>query len=457
MSISPRSMFGRKVIYTDTEFIKRSNVVDVLEGVYNQHQANSADIEYLYNYYRGKQPILNRVKEIRPEINNMCIENRANEIVSFKVGYLMGEPLVYVSRDKANENNEGIALLNEYMFMEDKASKDKELAEWFYIAGTAFRMVLPSFGADEGEAPFNVYTLDPRHTMVVYHSGLGNRPVMGVKFIELENHSTIASVYTDSHYFEIKDGFITKDERHSLGMVPIVEYPANSARLGAFEVVLPLLDALNEVMSNRLDGLEQFIQSLLVLKGVDLDDGDLAKIKEMGGLKLPVDGDAKYLIQDLNQISTQKLTDYINRAILSICSLPVQGQGKSTSDTASAVIMRDGWYPAETSAKATELAFRKSEKQALRLVFKITNTLRNLNLKLSAVDVRFTRRNFENIQEKSQVLSTMLANDKIHPLLAFTHCGMFSDPQVAYAESMAYFEKREKELELELAGLNPEV
>jgi hypothetical protein len=32
----------------------------------------------------------------------------------------------------------------------------------------------------------------------------------------------------------------------------------------------------------------------------------------------------------------------------------------------------------------------------------------------------------------------MLGTDKIHPLLAFTHCGMFSDPEGAYALSEEY-------------------
>ena len=39
-------------------------------------------------------------------------------------------------------------------------------------------------------------------------------------------------------------------------MIPIFEYPANNARLGSFEIVLPLLDAINNIASNRMDGLE---------------------------------------------------------------------------------------------------------------------------------------------------------------------------------------------------------
>ena len=48
-----------------------------------------------------------------------------------------------------------------------------------------------------------------------------------------------------------------KNEPHVLGGVPIFEYPANAARMGAFEVILPLLDAINETESNRLDDVVQ--------------------------------------------------------------------------------------------------------------------------------------------------------------------------------------------------------
>ena len=37
----------------------------------------------------------------------------------------------------------------------------------------------------------------------------------------------------------------------------------------------------------------------------------------------------------------------------------------------------------------------------------------------------------------------MLNNNKIAPILAFTHCGMFSDPQIAYAMSRDYAEEQE--------------
>jgi hypothetical protein len=42
----------------------------------------------------------------------------------------------------------------------------------------------------------------------------------------------------------------------------------------------------------------------------------------------------------------------------------------------------------------------------------------------------------------------MLNNPKIHPELAFTHCGLFLDPEGAYLQSRTWWEEREqKELD----------
>ena len=164
-----RTMCGRKVILTDVQTIDETNVVSVLRKALVTHLSNKMDIEYLWKYYKGRQPILDRVKDVRPEIMNRVVVNRANEIVSFKVGYLMGEPVQYVSRDDDQTVSENISKLNSYMLSEDKPTKDKELAEWQHIAGTAYRFVLPDSeaGVDPDEAPFEIYTLDPRFSFVV--------------------------------------------------------------------------------------------------------------------------------------------------------------------------------------------------------------------------------------------------------------------------------------------------
>lgn len=467
---------GRKKILCDIATINEHNITSALRGALFEHYKNSNDIDYLYSYYKGRQPILSRVKEIRPEICNKIVENRAHEIVSFKTGYLCGEPLQYVSQGSTDNVSAEIGKINDLMLLCGKATKDKELAEWMYICGTGYRMIMPNapyINSDivpklknrctdfiEDEAPFDIYTLDPRNTFVVYHSGLGEKPLIGVRYVVRQDKSITYSAYTNNEYFEMESESLfgslrlTKIEKRPLKFMPIIEYPLNNARLGAFEIVLPLLDVINKVQSNRLDGIEQFIQSLVVLTNADIDDDAAKAIREAGLIKLKSFGDNKASIEvfaeQLDQTQTQTLVDYLYQSVLTITGMPNRNGGNSTSDTGTAVIMRDGWSAAEARAKADELMFKESERQMLKIVLAIVRSTIGTTLRLADTEIRFTRRNYENIQEKSQVLTTMLANDKIAPLLAFTHCGMFSDPEDAAKISAEHYVNVQAALEREL-------
>lgn len=441
-SVSGDHLFGRTKILLDYEQIDSSNVIDALGKALNIHNKNSAEIDYLWRYYKGEQPILGRVKPIRPEINNKIVVNIANEVVSFKVGYHLGEPLQYVAKKDDPAVMASLIKLNDFMFGEDKASQDQEIAEWQTIGGTAYRMVLPDPVGEDDDSPFEMYTLDPRSTFVAYSTGLGNKPILAGTCYKKNNQDEWA-LYTGEWFFIVRDNNIVKAERHAYWMIPIFEYPFNNARLGAFEIVLPLLDEMNNIYSNRMDGIEQEVQAFIKFINCEIDEEQFKALKEMGAIKVKsVQGqtaDVDVVKTELNQDQTQTTVNDVYQRILTICGMPNRNGGTSTSDTGNAVIFRDGWETAESRAKDFENVFKKSEKQMLRMVLRIIGELADVQLKLSDIDMKFTRRNYENIQSKSQVLTTMLGNPKIHPRLAFEHCGMFSDAESAYTESERYY------------------
>ncbi len=446
-----RRMFGRRVIKTSVTEITKENVLEVLQKALSVHELNRSEIEYLWNYYKGDQPVLRRTKEVRPEICNRIVENRANEIVSFKVGYLCGEPIQYVGRNTSEEVTKQITLLNELMFAEDKASQDQELVEWQMVCGTAYRLVLPDKKDEEDEAPFELYTLDPRDTFIVYSNEIGNEPLMGVKYGKDDNEVLRFSIYTKDAYYLVEGSLLKKRKPHALGMVPIFEYPANNARLGSFEIVLSLLDTINNIESNRMDGVEQIIQAFIKFINCDIDKTEFEEFVKLGAIKVKsidnLNADVDTVTTELDQNQTQTTKEDCYNAVLTICGMPNRNGGASTSDTGAAVLLRDGWSLAEARAKDSEHIFKRSEKKMLKLVLRICRDLTdNITLRLKDIDMKFTRRNYEAIQSKSQVLDTMLKNPKIHPLLAFEHCGMFTDPESAYMQSMKHYEEEQAKL-----------
>lgn len=452
--------YGREPIYTDEIAVTAENLLNVLQKAFKVHTLNRSDIDYLYNYYKGKQPILERTKEFRKDICNVVVENHANEIVSFKTGYLMSNAIQYVSRDSDVRNVDAVDALNKYMQAASKASCDRVLAEWFAICGVAYRIVLKRDDADGGDVnPIMAYNLDPRNTFVVYSSGIGHEPMLGVSYVQHDDGSVILSCYTKKEYFKVGYpatvglngmGAIQEHTEHILGDIPIIEYLQNPARLGAFETVLTQLDALNIISSNRLDGVEQFIQSILVTKGIDLidDSGEkidlYAQLREMLGLNLPADGDAKYLTQELNQTQTQTLVDYLYQSVLVACGMPNRNGGSSTSDTGTAVTMRDGWADAEARAKDTEQMFEPSERRFLGIVLRILDATRHITLANDDIAIVFTRRNYENMQNKVQVFATLRAIESFPPLLAYEISGITPDPTRGWLMEQEYAASQER-------------
>ena len=452
---------GRQVIYSDVEAVTRSNVVQVLDDALMVHMGNRAEIEFLYNYVRGNQPILDRIKDVRPEICNRIVINLANKIVTFKVASFVGEPVQLVSRRSDEGITDGIEKLNSMLISENKASKDMDLAYWMFTCGVGYRLVLrdkaEAYMADElyDEAPFEIYTLDPRNTFVIRRNDVTERVIAGVTFTFRDDYTVKYTVYTENETFYLTGsmlsaGKLDKTVTHNFGMVPIVEYPCNALRMGAFEVVIDLLDAINLTESNRLDGVEQFIQALMVFENVDIDEGQFEMLREKGAIKISsrdgLTSRVYYLNEQLDQGQTQTLIDDMSQLVLQIVGLPSQGNA-NTSDSSNngAVIMKNGWWDAEARMKEVEGMWRKSETDLLKMLLKICREANAFDLRISDIMLKFLRRSYEDRMSKAQTLSMLLAA-KVPPLLAFQIAEIVPDSEAAARQYEDYQEEQERKL-----------
>lgn len=460
MSYEKKLCFGRRVILSDAEEITRANILGELENAFIAHMSNVADINYLRNYFLGIQPVLGKTKNVREEINNKIVQNRANSIVSFKVGYLAGKPIQYISSAKDESVSGVVATLNDMMRVDGKATKDRELVEWQMICGTGYRLAFPKRIPD-GEHPFNLFTLDPRQTFVIYANDYTRRPLAAVNYKTLlplgsaSNPPAVGSnifrIYTEREVLTVRDGALVEVTPNELGMIPIIEYPANTARLGAFEIVLDLLDAVNELDSGRLDSVQQFVESLLVLYNCDLEEGTTANdIREAGMILLRSVGDhqpeVKVISEILSQSDNETLKESLLHAINVIAGMPSQGTG-NTGDSSNngAVVLRDGWQGVETRAEEYEAMFHQPEMDMLRVVSRICSSQGALEFDPADIDIKFTRRNYEDILSKSQTLVTMLSNPLVHPLSAYEASGLFVDTQEAYLRGMEWYQEKQAE------------
>lgn len=447
---------GRREIFTDVKEITQENISKVLADAFEIHQLNVTEIKYLQEYERGNQPILDREKEVRPEINNKIVENHAAEITAFKVGYVFGSPITFVQRASVDiDGNNGstddkrLAILNEMMFEEGKAVQDQMLGKDISVCGIGYRIVLPKKVKD-GVSAFSILRLNPTNAFVIKFNDLYKKSAVGVSYITLSDDSYRVGAYTDKQYFELEGGDFSSLKvvtavPNRVG-IPIIEYKNDNERMGCFERVISLLDALNVATSDRLNGLAQFVQSILWMNNCEIDKEQMDQLKDKGGILTKSEAgnpaSIEYLTATLDQAQTQTLIDYLYEQVLQIAGVP--GREQSTGgNTGQAIMLSNGWQLAETHARSVEQTFTESEREMLKVVLKIlslTETSEVANLKLSDIDVKFSRNRTDSLLVKTQGLMNQLQAG-IHPLIAITNCGLYSDPQSVWNDSKPYMGK----------------
>ena len=229
-------------------------------------------------------------------------------------------------------------------------------------------------------------------------------------------------------------------------MIPIIEYPANEARLGAFEIVIDLIDSISRIETNRIEGLEGFVQSFIKFINCDIDEKDYEKFLALGAIKVSSregkNADVDLISKELSQDQAQTEVDDLYQAMLTICGMPSQGNGNSSdSSNNGASIVKNGWTAAEARAKDLQIMFESSERAMLKVVLKILRDKSVVNLKVSDIDIVSPRRNYEDIQGKVQALTTLLGCSKVHPRDAYAASGLFTDPETAYENGMEFYEE----------------
>ena len=455
-NIASQYLTGRRTIWTSIERFdprKQGEMIAELNSSLSIHTLNLIAMDYLYWYRRGVTPIYAKTKVTRDEINHMVNVPIAEEVCNFKNGYFMTQPCFYVSRKEGNETTDKVNRLNEYLYRSGKQTADNKMVDWFHTVGKADLFVQSN---DDDERPFVAYALDPRSAFVAKSLKPDGRPVYAVHTVTVDEDKIVLDVWDDTYVYTVMGTYkgslatpypdyfcnavnVIDIKPNPLKRVPIIEYYYNSVQMGAFEAVIPLLDAISYLQSDRLDGVDQFINSLLVFYncelGQDEDGNDITPqfIRAMGAVFLKTVGDnkadLKEIVSQLDQSQTQIFIDNLYQQVLAICGMPVTGldRGYSNAATQGAQLTRDGWYQADSSARNTEDLFLESNREFDEIVTSILREKNLLDIKTTDFALQFVRNETVNIQAKAQAFQTLLAAG-MHPELAAKKSGVSNDP-----------------------------
>jgi SPP1 family phage portal protein len=471
------------MIFTDYDEITKENILDVINKSFLTHQRNVMEENYLFNYVAGDQGIRNREKEVRPEINEKVTINLANRIKNFKVGYEFSNPVTYIkagevkalktklsriieklfNKDEQITDDERITAFNEMLREQSKASKDVTLADSFKSCGLGYRLVLPNDNENDLSL-FKITTLNPTMAYVVYKNDAFREPMLGVSYSINDMGVINIGAWSKRNYFEIKmDGFGTTGATNPLftvkpwvyGEIPVIEYANERDVLGrsfsCFEMVIPILDELNVVNSDRANDIAQFVQSLLWFHNCELDEDQKKQLADGNGLVVTKSAgngkDAKitYLTQTLNQTEVQSYVDYLKEESQEISGVPMFGISTGGS-TGSATSMSNGYSEADTRALTSEQEFDQSEMRFIKVILAIARHDKDKDdadigsLRVSDIGIKHSRNKTYDLSTKVNSWATMV--DRGADLLQATSiAGFATDPQQFTADSSDWVDK----------------
>lgn len=442
-----KGQYGRKIAYTNVPEITTENVVKVVGSCIGTFNTNKPVIRYLWNYYKGDQPIRYRKKVSRDDIVNKIVENHAYEFVQFKTGQTYGEPVQYVSRRDDEKVNKAVDEFNDYMIDADKQTKDITSGEWQSAVGTSYKAAQNA----NGDIPFRIVSPSPLNTFVIY-SRRTEEPMLAVQELKDEEGENYKHCFSENMEFIIKNGKLKEYSLHAFGGIPIVEYPNNAERISDIELVIDILDAMNNMQSNRMDAIEQFVQSWVKFVNCDVDEEQFQKMKMLGALVVKSNNgsenkaDVDIMTQELSQTESQVAKGDLWDNALTILAIPNK-QSNTGGDTQGAVELRNGWDFSKTRAKLKDPFVKSSEKRLAKVILNILRISGNdLGITTRDFDVQINHSPTDNLVVKCQSLQYLLQCG-IHPLVAIKTIGLWGDAEKVFVLSKPYMDNLWKTIE----------
>ena len=434
-----KGCYGRKIAYTNVSQITPDNIVAVVGSCIGCFNYNKTVIEYLWNYYKGDQPVHYREKTANEDINNRVSENHAYELVQFKVGQTYGEPIQFISRRDDDAINKAVDELNDYMADANKQEKDIKAGEWQSATGTSFKAI--QFTGDK-ELPFRIVAPNPINTFVIYNEST-EEPMLAVQELKDETGEHYKLCYTKSHECKLKNGKVLDWKLHGFGDIPIVEYPNNHERLSDIELVIDLLDAINNMQSNRMDSIQQFVEYWVKFVNCEIDKETFEEMKLSHALTVKSNNkdnkaDVEIMTQELNQSESQVAKKDLWDNALAILAIPNK-EGNTGGDTQGAVELRNGWDFSKTRTKLKDPVVKSAEKRIAKVVLNVIRVKGKEELKIGIrdFDVQINHSPTDNLVVKCQALQYLLKCG-IHPLVAIKTVGLWGDAEKTFLESQPY-------------------
>ncbi|WP_338964798.1 phage portal protein [Fusobacterium nucleatum] len=383
------------------------------------------ELQKMEDYYSGKHNILNKKNRTIDKEDAKLIHDYPGYITTIATAYFLGKPISYTLQD--DKLKKDFEKLSEYLSTEEEQQENFEHSENCSIFGKSYELWYKNADNTIGNA-----VVDPRDCFILRDNTVKKEITAAVRWDKTKNKedkwvyklevydSTTVTTYeflSDSDKKEVPNiKGVTK--LHGFNQVPIIEFLNNKRAFGDFKKVVSLIDGYDEAASTSIDDMTDFTDALLVLTNVGGTDKEtLKKIKEDKLMLIDDDGDAKWLIKQVNDSYAQNNKNRLNQDIHKFSMIPDM-QDKEFSGNSSGVALGYKLLALEQLAAQKEMHFKKAINQRLQLMIDFHN------LKIKATDIQkvFTRnvpKNLVEAADTAQKLQGIVSHETILSTLPF--------------------------------------
>lgn len=417
--------------------------------VISTHDENAVKIKYWLDYVAGDfQPIDTKTRkfESAETHNNRTKMNHAYALVTFKEGFILGEPREFAQ--KSDVMTDDLKYFDKYLTDINFFSKDLQIKHNMYSTGIATSYVMPRTeiitdlgngraryktkeeGYDiDNDSPFIYECIDSQNNAVVYSSFIGQEGDGTLfcfnRYDDFDDKGRTKQFYKVfahgwtclfDNKFEMVAGTYKQSNpyyRH----LPMVEHSYNGRRIGIVEMVYDLLNNINTIVSNSIDNVVDVVNQILVFINCEIESTDkLIEMLEKGAIMLPptYNGDPKIDKISL-EIDQQKITVLLEQILTrcyDIVGVPLASANvTSGGDTGEARLLGGGWTNAYTIVKRDILAMQEADRELLRRMFDIAklNPSNKLNeISPNQVDIKYNINMTDNIMSKTQGIQNLV-------------------------------------------------
>ena len=360
----------------------------------NRHrQTMVKHYDKLYQYYRGNhETIIKKPRKKGNNPDNRIILNYPKQIVKAYVGYFAGVNPSFsiqkdddISEETYNTANKELDYFNNqnninHFFTQQAKNVD--------IFGRSLALV---YQDEMGDTRLSAF--DPRRGFIVYADDVSEQPVFGVRYKRVDNNgAVIADVYAiDNSILEDEKGVRVKTATnyHKYDVVatmdfasdqliefeadlvgydtlPMIEFNADDERMGLYEDVITVFDAIDSAISEKKNDVDYFGDVILSLMNMVFNEEALQQLRDLRILSAKNTSDKPSTAEFLDKpTADQTQENLINRLISSVYDITgvVNLNDKDFTNAASGQALKQRLQGmrqnADTKASSFERSFRK--------------------------------------------------------------------------------------------------